>query len=77
MDDDLPASFRLRLWEVLARSLGLIASMPHAVDEEDAREIAERHAAWIMTGEHPDMGNPEAEAMAQKCYDAARSKPGK
>ena len=78
MDDDLPSTFRLRLWELAARCFGILASLPHAEDEIDAREIGERHAHWILTGEFPNMDNPEAEAMAQKCYDAARSaKPDK
>lgn len=72
MDDDLPATFRGRFWSVFARGLGILAAMPHAEDEIDAREIGARHAGWILTGTMPNMHNDEAEAMAQKCYDAAR-----
>ena len=71
------ADFRDQFWEMAARIGGILASLPHAEDEIDAREIGARHAHWILTGEFPDMHNPESEAMAQKCYDAARSKPGK
>lgn len=68
--DDFGDVFRA----LFARAFGGIMAITHARDEQDARDIGERHAYWILNGSEMPTYDIRAEEMAERCTNAARAK---